>query len=193
MTGIKFYGSQVGAKSQTFHTTSIEPISLLYHDILAALKSAPYIPYIFWPLRPALSRDLCELAPTWANLWACFLHLVLLIMQIPFIISIPLWVFFPVWTVLLGGLVFLGLNNLVIFLLNGSKKEFHSESRFAAKRKEHEGEQWVFMNGVAAGYVYFLYIKLPADKQQREHWLQRNIDRIALTFGRPVIGLHNKT
>lgn len=151
MAGIRFYGSQVGSKVKLSHVTSTEPISLLYHDIVTAIKSSPYIIYIFWPVWPALSGDFCELAPTRGNIWSCFLHLVLVIIQIPFVLSVPLWIAFPVWTVILGVAGFMVLNNMICYFLNGCKKEFHSEERFAKKRKEHEGEQWVFMNGVAAG------------------------------------------
>jgi hypothetical protein len=153
MTGIKFYGSQVGSKIKLSHPTSNEPISLLYHDILTALKSAPGIIYIFWPIWPALSGDFCELAPTRANFWAIFLHVVLFMMQVPFVLSVPLWILLPGWTVILGVAGFMALNKLVVYLLNGPKKEFHSGEKFAKKRPEHEGEEWVFMNGVAAGYV----------------------------------------
>ncbi|KAI9686138.1 MAG: hypothetical protein M1822_003793 [Bathelium mastoideum] len=41
----------------------------------------------------------------------------------------------------------------------------------------HDDEKWIFLNGVAVG----------------SHWLQNNIDRISLTFGRPVSGIHNPT
>jgi hypothetical protein len=149
--GIKFYGSQVGSKTKIQHTTTLEPISLLYHDIYTAFASAPYIVYIFWPLWPALSGDFCELAPTWPNIWACFLHLILILMQIPFIFSMPIWMLFPGWTVMLGVVVFMVFNHLVTYALNGPKKTFHSLEKYAGKRQEHEGEQWVFNNGVAAG------------------------------------------
>lgn len=26
-----------------------------------------------------------------------------------------------------------------------------------------------------------------------KHWMQNNLDRLALTFGRPILGVHNKT
>ncbi|GAB7346714.1 hypothetical protein MBLNU459_g1828t1 [Dothideomycetes sp. NU459] len=40
-----------------------------------------------------------------------------------------------------------------------------------------DDEYWIFVNGVSVGH----------------HWLQSNIDRLALTFGRRVVGLHNTT
>jgi hypothetical protein len=32
-----------------------------------------------------------------------------------------------------------------------------------------------------------------SDDTIRKHWMQSNINRLALTFGRPVLGVHNKT
>ncbi|RDW84800.1 hypothetical protein BP6252_02390 [Coleophoma cylindrospora] len=54
--------------------------------------------------------------------------------------------------------------------------EYQSDPKYAVPRKEHEHEQWVFLNGVAVG----------------RHWLKSNVNRLALTFGRPVLGIHNK-
>lgn len=36
-----------------------------------------------------------------------------------------------------------------------------------------------------AGIVYLT--------SHRSHWLESNVNRLALTFGRPVLGVHNKT
>jgi hypothetical protein len=32
-----------------------------------------------------------------------------------------------------------------------------------------------------------------ANGRNSKHWLQSNVDRLALTFGRPILGVHNKT
>merc|ERR1711977_348905 len=55
--------------------------------------------------------------------------------------------------------------------------EVESKKEYAERKKEHEHEQWIFLNGVAVG----------------RNWLQSSVDRLALTFGRPVLGVHNKT
>ncbi|RYP46545.1 hypothetical protein DL768_007261 [Monosporascus sp. mg162] len=61
--------------------------------------------------------------------------------------------------------------------LNGSTIVFHSDPEYAPTLAEHEHEQWIFINGVAVG----------------EAWLKSNINRLALTFKRPIIGVHNQT
>lgn len=35
--------------------------------------------------------------------------------------------------------------------------------------------------------------RIRADVTLSRHWLESNVDRLALTFGRPVLGVHNKT
>jgi hypothetical protein len=38
-----------------------------------------------------------------------------------------------------------------------------------------------------------LKARIQTDTSRRRHWLESNVDRLALTFGRPVLGVHNKT
>lgn len=81
------------------------------------------------------------------------LHLILIIMQLPFILSVPFWLMFPLWSVVGGVAVFLMINQSICFLLNGSDMEVESKNEYAERKKEHEHEQWIFLNGVAVGYV----------------------------------------
>ena len=82
-----------------------------------------------------------------------FLHLMLIIMQLPFILSVPFWLMFPLWSVVGGVAVFLMINQSICFLLNGSDMEAESKKEHAERKKEHEHEQWIFLNGVAVGFV----------------------------------------
>lgn len=66
-------------------------------------------------------------------------------------------------------------NNLFCILLNGTKRRFDSITD--PTWEKHDDEKWLFVNGVAAGQT----------------WMQSNLDRLALTFRRPVAGIHNKT
>lgn len=47
-------------------------------------------------------------------------------------------------------LAFLVVNNGVCYFLNGSKMEFKSNCEYA-DGAAHKSEQWVYLNGVAAG------------------------------------------
>ena len=148
---INFYGSQVGGASTEPHSYTGSPWELLKHDILTALKFVFYLPYIVWPIKPWGSNELCELYPSRANVWAITLHVVLVLMQLPFILSIPLWLFFPVWWVLFCVVMFMLVNKAICFLLNGDKSEFPSNPDLAEVKDEHKHEQWLFLNGVAVG------------------------------------------
>jgi hypothetical protein len=48
-------------------------------------------------------------------------------------------------------LSFLTVNWLLCKLLNGRETTFHSEEKYAKALPEHQHEQWIFLNGVAAG------------------------------------------
>lgn len=72
----------------------------------------------------------------------------------------------------------MAVNKVLCALLNGSDIIFHSNVQYASHdQPRFAHEQWVFLNGVAVG----------------SHWMQSNLDRLALTFGRPIIGIHNRT
>lgn len=176
-TKTKFYGSQLGGARTTPQSYTSAPLSLLYQDVRSAFSFAGFLPFIVFPISPQSSGPFCELYPSWQNLWCMFLHLMLVFMQVPFVLSVPFWVFFPVWWVLIGLAAFWAVNQSVCWVLNGSAMEFPSHKRYVEGRERKEHEQWIFLNGVAVG----------------KHWLQSNVDRLALTFGRPVLGVHNKT
>ncbi len=152
MPTTKFYGSQVGGKQTSPQSYTTAPLSLLRADIASAFSVAAFLPFIIFPLRPQASAWLCELYPSPANLWSMFLHLILMLIQLPFILSIPFWLFFPVWWVLGGIALFWTVNQGVSFLLNGRQMKFPSNPKFAKKRPEHAHEEWIFLNGVAVGY-----------------------------------------
>ena len=117
-------------------------------------------------------------------MWALFLHLILIVFQLGFLlVFVPsLFIAFPVplfsWTpACIAVLVFVVTgNNVFTCLLNGFKRDFASEVDDPNWEK-HDDEKWIFVNGVAVG----------------SHWMQSNLDRLALTFRRPICGIHNRT
>jgi hypothetical protein len=149
----KFYGSQVGSSRVTPYSYTGSPLKLLRQDVVSAFKFWLFLPFIIYPFKPLSSGQLCELDPSAANLWSMFLHVILIILQLPFILSIPLWVFLPVWSVIIGVAVFWAVNSVIWYLLNGSKMRYPSNPKYAEKKPEHAHEQWIFLNGVAVGYV----------------------------------------
>ena len=171
------FGSQAGGKSVINYCYTDLPWKLMASDMYQFCRLAWAIPYVLLPMRPCGSGDLDELAWTRKNAFCVAVHVVLVVLQLLFLLSLPLALLLPVWTVGLGVLGFFVLNHVLCMLLNSRDIEFRSEPEYAPARPEHAREQWIFLNGVAVG----------------EHWMQSNLNRLALTFKRPIRGIHNRT
>lgn len=155
MARTRFFGSQVGGRVVTPHSYTGSPLQLLKEDVKNAFCFYQFLPFIVWPIRPSRSGDLCELYPSVANLLDMFLHFILVLMQIPFLIFLaltPLWMwFFPLGPVVVGIVIFWTINQGICFILNGSKLQYASDPKLTPRSKEFENEQWIFLNGVAVG------------------------------------------
>ena len=160
---------------------TINPWRLVWNDILLFLVHVTYLPSIVFPITPCRSGKLDELHPSSSNIFCILVHLVLSIAQLGFIVSLPLSLVWPapfgIATFILYILGFITANKILCnWLLNGDRPILRSKVDLTRFPK-HDDERWIFLNGVAVG----------------SHWLQCNIDRIALSFGRPVLGVHNPT
>ncbi|KAK1757240.1 hypothetical protein QBC47DRAFT_412558 [Echria macrotheca] len=173
----RFFGSQIGGRSVINYSYTDLPWRLMAYDVYYFFVFIWALPYILWPVSPTDSGDLDELAWTRENLFCIAVHFVLCILQLGFIISIPWLVLLPIWMAGLAVALFMLVNSGMCMLINGKEVEYHSSPKYAPAKPEHAHEQWIFINGVAVG----------------EHWMQSNLDRLALTFKRPILGIHNKT
>ncbi|EHA48560.1 hypothetical protein MGG_00837 [Pyricularia oryzae 70-15] len=175
----KFYGSQVGGKSVINYSYTDLPFRLLGYDVYYFFRFAWAIPYVVLPASPPyISGDMDELSPTRENLFCIVVHAVLIVMQLGFVlVLLPVMVLLPVWTAAMFIAAFLVCNRLICKVLNGDQPTLTSNPEYAPALEKHAHEQWIFVNGVAVG----------------KHWLQNNLDRLALTFKRPILGIHNKT
>lgn len=112
---------------------------------------------IILPLTPTHATDLDELYQSWQNIWAVILHAFLVIAQLLFLASLlPLSIVAPLpilYFVYVVGVI-IG-NRYFTILLNGRRKPglFKSNDEYVRGRKVDEHEKWVFINGVAVGYV----------------------------------------
>lgn len=149
----KFYGSQVGGQSVINHVYTDYPWRLFAYDIYNFFFFAWSLPWILLPIQPCDSGDLDELAFTRENLFCVFIHFVLCIMQLSFILVLPFTLLLPIWLVAAGMIVFFTVNSLLCMLLNGGTLEYRSDEKYAPALPEHAHEQWIFLNGVAVGYV----------------------------------------
>ncbi|QPG98400.1 hypothetical protein C2857_007570 [Epichloe festucae Fl1] len=173
----EFYRSQIGGTSVINYSYTDLPFKLFLRDIYYFFVYSWALPWVFLPLRPSGSNELDELYPSFKNIFCVAIHFVLAILQLTFIVVLPVAIIFPLWMSALGVAAFLTLNWALCKLLNSKEITFHSDEKYAEARPEHAHEQWVFLNGVAAG----------------EHWMKNNLNRLAITFGRPVLGIHNRT
>ncbi|KAI1498454.1 hypothetical protein F5X99DRAFT_393574 [Biscogniauxia marginata] len=173
----EFFGSQVGGKSVISYSYTDLPWKLLVWDIRYFFTFVWALPWIVWPFRPCQGEHFDELSFTRQNMWCLFIHGILIIYQVSFILALPTAFLLPVWLVLIGLAIFFTINWLLCLCLNGKTIVFESDPKYAPALEEHKHEQWIYLNGVACG----------------EAWLQSNINRLALTFKRPVIGIHNRT
>lgn len=160
MTTTHFFGSQIGGPSVINYSYTDLPWTLFFYDIYYFFSYFRFLPYILWPVKPAgnNSGSLDELSPTWENLFCIAVHFFLVIYQLVFICALPFSVLFPIPVVLGAVVVGLGFNYLVCeTCLNGRETEYHSEERYAERNGEHEHEMWVFINGVAVGFVFSFF------------------------------------
>ncbi|KAH8888640.1 hypothetical protein GQ53DRAFT_243767 [Thozetella sp. PMI_491] len=176
-TSTKFFGSQLGGKAVINYSYTDLPWILLGYDIYYFIYFVWALPYILFPISPTDSGDLAELAWTGRNFFCILVHSLLCVMQLAFMVSLPLMILLPIWMAALAIGLFLLVNYSLCLLLNGNQVEYWSDPEYAPALPEHAHEQWIFINGVAVG----------------EHWMKSNLNRLAATFKRPVLGIHNKT
>jgi hypothetical protein len=147
----RFFGSQIGGRSAINYSYTDMPWKLMAWDVYHFFQYLWALPYILWPVRPADSAELSELSPTWGNLFSIAVHVVLCVLQLAGVVALPLLLVLPVWTA--AGLValFMLVNKALCTLLNGEGVEYHSDPEYAPALPEHAHEQWIYINGVAAG------------------------------------------
>ncbi|KAI0402291.1 hypothetical protein F4802DRAFT_600203 [Xylaria palmicola] len=173
----EFFGSQVGGKSVINYSYTDLPWKLVAYDIRYFFTFAWALPWIVWPVRPCDGGHFDELSFTADNVWCISIHVLLFVLQLLFLVSLPLAFLLPVYLFIAALGLFLLVNWLLCLSLNGSTIEYQSDPKYAPALPEHQHERWIFLNGVAVG----------------ETWLKSNINRLALTFKRPILGIHNRT
>ena len=155
-----FYASQIGGQKVEPLTYTGSPFQLLRADIWLIWKYKWFLPFIVIPFTPWPSGELDELClKSYKNVWALFLHTILICAQLGFGVWLALGVvfWFPVWGYVGGMLGFWAFNEAFCVLINGWKREFKSKVHINQEDLEkYKHEKWVFMNGVAVGYVSFL-------------------------------------
>ncbi|KFY88826.1 hypothetical protein V500_06092 [Pseudogymnoascus sp. VKM F-4518 (FW-2643)] len=167
----------------SFTTTSdalpsfVSPLGLLWNDATLFFKIWTTIPGIILPLRPCLGGEVDELSFTAGNLSCITVHGVLIVLQFIFLASLPLCFMLPLSMFLFYFIGFLIVNYILFIPINGQRGIVFEASPERGISVLGKGEKWIFINGVAAGH----------------HWMQNNIQRLANTFRRQIIAVHNPT
>ena len=150
-TSTEFFGSQLGGKSVINYSYTDLPWILFGHDIYYFFAFLWALPYILFPISSSDSGELDELSWTTRNVYCIVVHFILCILQLIFILVSPWMLLLPVWMSLLAIGLFCLLNYGLCSLLNGKELEYWSDPQYAEELPEHAHEQWIFINGVAAG------------------------------------------
>ncbi|KAF2634674.1 hypothetical protein P280DRAFT_494167 [Massarina eburnea CBS 473.64] len=151
------------------------PLLLCLSDIALFWRNIWSIPGVLTPLHSPEGTPLDELYPSPQNIFTLGLHCFLLVFEGLFLISLPFTVLLPVWiTLVYGGLVWVVVWG-VSMVLNGDREM--TSSIDLSHDHPHNDECWIFLNGVSIGH----------------HWMHTNLDRLSLTFRRPILGVHNRT
>lgn len=175
--GIEFFGSKVGGGLVNEYNYTDVPSKLLVWDLFYVFYYAWSIPLVLRPLKAQDGNHFDELAWGWKNAYCVVVHAFLIVMHLGFLMCIPVAFFIPPWVTAVLTAAFWAVNLLLCWTLNGSKMTYTSDPKYTMGLEAHDHEKWLYINGIATG----------------EHWLKSNLDRLALTFGRPVLGIHNAT
>ncbi|KAL2793141.1 hypothetical protein BJX66DRAFT_232910 [Aspergillus keveii] len=158
------------------------PFRWVWEDICSVPRLANLIPRIILPLGPFSSGKLDELYPSLPNLWALALQIFLVISQVILLFTFPVGLL-ALWALPLVAhaafyTAFAVVTSIVVRLLNGPPS---GRSLIGVPKTRppvnDESELWFFINGIATGY----------------HWHQSNLDDLAESFGREIVGIHNPT
>ncbi|KAF2270663.1 hypothetical protein CC78DRAFT_611543 [Lojkania enalia] len=174
---VKVVPSQISNTSESPVPYTGNPFLLCWADILLFIKCAWSIVGILHPVNQWFGGETDELYPSPPNLFCLALHGFLIVWQLAFLISLSFTLFFPLWASLMYVVGVMAVNFSVCWLLNGDESMRQSTVDLGPDKYLHEDECWIYLNGVSVG----------------KHWLQGNLERLALTFRRPIIGVHNRT
>ncbi|KAL4920143.1 hypothetical protein BDW62DRAFT_199231 [Aspergillus aurantiobrunneus] len=162
--------------------TDSNPFRWVSEDIASVFSLSRLLPLILLPLHPLRSGPLDELYPSLPNLRDVTLHIILILSQLFLLFSLPVS-FATLWAVpFIAHAAFYAsfalVTSVVVRLLNG-RPRVRSLIGVPTSRQpvNDESELWFFINGIATG----------------THWHQSNLNVLAETFGREIVGIHNPT
>ncbi|KAL9610406.1 MAG: hypothetical protein Q9167_004889 [Letrouitia subvulpina] len=178
-SSIEFIPPQMDPEASTSTRALREnPLSLLIKDTGILITVLPYLPFLFFPLKTAdqsaeLSTSKASI-PSYAIPVALFIaELAGLLLAIPTFLVLPGGYFVALLVVFCFGMFLLALPTQGPRIVHSVVVNDDTAESLASR----DDERWLFVNGIATGHS----------------GLQENVDRISLTFGRPVVGIHNES
>ncbi|KAF2468135.1 uncharacterized protein BDR25DRAFT_290743 [Lindgomyces ingoldianus] len=181
MPNIELLPSQKGQFSESPIPYTGNPFLLCWFDILLFVKNAWSVigvlhPWNHWPCGELDELCLYSLR----NMICLAVHAFLIVFQSAFLISLPFLILFPLWMGILYIAAVMAVVLATYWILNGAnggENSLMSTVNLGDDALKHGDECWIYLNGVSVG----------------KHWLRGNLNRLALTFRRPVVGVHNRT
>jgi hypothetical protein len=174
---ITFYPSQAGGPTGKLPIAYTgHPLHLLWSDLCLIWRHKGRVGGILLPIRPFKLDEFDELYLSSKNILAIFVHAILVVAQLFFLLSLFIGLWVPVWAFGLYVSTFLTINYAIcrVFLNGGENK---LESAVGMKEGAGSKDYWIYLNGVSVG----------------SSWLQANVDRLSHTFGRRIVGVLNPT
>lgn len=153
------------------------PLRLLIQDAGVLITMLPYLPDLFLPL--TASTDSSESYLSLSSAKETILQSLLFIVEvILLILVVPALLILPGAAFILIAILSYTAIYLIARPMEGPPISYSKmDEATMALAAQHNDERWLFVNGTATGHA----------------GLQKNIDRVSKTFGRAVIGIHNKS
>ena len=175
---VRYIVPQMDPVAGTFTQAAAQsPSRLFVSDAVVLLSECRYLPNVLLPRTRYKNSNEDYLAKTKTR--DVILQCLLFIIELVMILIIPLGlVILPgLFSILLMAFCWL-IIKLLLLPMQGARVTYSKiNEQDSADVIGHEGERWIFVNGIMTGHG----------------GLQENIDIISQTFRRPVVGIHNQT
>ncbi|PGH13713.1 hypothetical protein AJ80_06218 [Polytolypa hystricis UAMH7299] len=158
-------------------TAHNNPLVLGWRDLRTLLSIIHLLPNLWRPYPSNLKSDELSLEPY--NFWYLVaLALISVVQAVLFLIGLVAFILLPGFISIPVCIAAAGLVWIVCRPIQGPAIVYSNlDGKEPDNFRKRDDERWVFINGILDG----------------NRGLQRNCNRLALLFGRPIVGIHNPT
>jgi len=153
------------------------PLRLFIEDTRTLISVLPYLPHTVLPFKTSNSHaelylNLASALSMAAQSWLFILEVFMLLLAVPALLVLPFSIFVLVAAIPCTWIY------IIAWPFQGPRVCYSTmDNETTARADQYSSERWLYVNGCATDHSI----------------LQKNIDRLSKTFGRVVIGIHNKT